>query len=102
MLTRTDGFLSRELHQAMLSSSYDKAGLNLKLKLHFVSAHENILGLSAVTHYNRIITTYHHFDAPSEWSEAHHLERLVFGVVNGSTPGMTILFLLANNWTMIY
>ena len=48
-----DFLLSPERHQSMLHSSYDKIGLNLKFKRVFVSVLENILGPSAVTHYNR-------------------------------------------------
>ena len=49
---------SPELHQSVLSSSYDKIGLNLKFERALLS--ENILGPSAVTRYNRNSIIYYH------------------------------------------
>ena len=44
----------------MLDSLYDKIGYNLKFKRAFRFVVVNILCPSAVTHYNRNSTTYHH------------------------------------------
>ena len=78
----------------MLNSSHDKIGLNMKFELAFILTLDNILGLSAVTYYNRNSTTFinttHNGVLMAEWSKADRFECLVIVIVRGSSPGMTI------------